>query len=202
MYSQKSAICSLNRCLHYLNEIRGLLLNAIKTLLVGKFLNALCMRLGSPVLEMQMYDQQQNTAVVVINWSCTSLWAKLLWQPASHAGKRAATAYKSALDPSVGGRRGEGGGCKECICGRWGSEQAFGLKLSQRLLWSNFNLKPSVLQLRCINIPFFTLWTYKSWCISSGICYVLTNYTVEPIKCLRLCLFWVNEIYSTNAQNK
>lgn len=73
MYSQKSAICSLNRCFHYPDEIRGLLLNAIKTLLVGKFLNALCMRLGSPVLEMQMYDQQQNTAVVVINWSCTSL---------------------------------------------------------------------------------------------------------------------------------
>lgn len=128
MYSQKSAICSLNRCLHYLNEIRGLLLNAIKTLLVGKFLNALCMRLGSPVLEMQMYDQQQNTAVVVINWSCTSLWAKLLWQPASHAGKRAATAYKSALDPSVGGRRGEGGCVKNAY--------VVGEEVSKALVWN------------------------------------------------------------------
>lgn len=64
VYSQKSAICSLNRCFLYLNEIRGLLLNtlnAIKTLLVGKFLNTLCMRLSvSPVLEMQMYDQEQK----------------------------------------------------------------------------------------------------------------------------------------------
>lgn len=153
---------------------------------------------------MQMYDQQQNTAVVVINWSCTSLWTKLLWQPASQAVKRAALAYKSALDTSSGGIK----GVKNVWSGRWGREASLGEKLllrTEQETWLCAAIKLSRLQFFNRGTLIFTFSPYK---YTSHDAHPVGSATYwqpiqsSPSSACRLCLFWVNEIYSTNAQNK
>lgn len=71
MYSQKSAICSLNRWFHYTNEIRGLLPNAIKNTFAGIMsecsLHVIFFCLFDCFWSVDISDQLQNTAVVVIN---------------------------------------------------------------------------------------------------------------------------------------
>lgn len=111
----ESANCSLNRWLRYTNAIRDLLVNAIQTHLLGNSATLSARdSLALTALERQIYDQQQNTAVVTINRGRASLWARSLWRPASRARERAARAYESDADPLVW-RRGEKKRCKECM---------------------------------------------------------------------------------------
>lgn len=146
-----------------------------------------------------MYNQQGNTAAVVINWSCSSLWAKLLWQPASQAGKRAAPAYKSALDPSLEGGKKR---CKECM--KWWVSEVSVWDCCKELnrkaapvLWLNY-VKTS----GALIFPFspYEQTSHDAHPVGSATYWQIIQ--SSPSSACRLCLFWVNEIYSTNAQNK